>query len=156
MLTTIAAVLAAAPCASVEETAAVKAKIDAANATAQASLAAGDYAAYAAHFTEDAWQMPPNSPVSRGRAAIEAFWTETGALFAYDLRLEALEVTLCGPHAVERGAYTFTLTPQPDGPEGLPTLEDRGHYLVHWKKVGEQWLIYSDAPVSSMPLPGME
>lgn len=153
-----AATLAMSPCATPEETAAVTEKIEAANAEAVAALEAGDHAAYAGHFAEDAWQMPPNMPVLKGREAIAGFWEEANAMAEQQFELTTLDVSVCGPHAVERGAYTFTMTPREGAPEGMPTVKDSGHYLVHWKKIGEDWLIYSDAPVSTGPaaMPGTE
>lgn len=141
------------PCATPEDTMAVTEAIEAANADALTALEAGEIAAYARHFAEDAWQMPPNMPILKGRAAIESFWVETNKIAEQSLELTTLEVTVCGPHAVERGAYTMTMTPREAAPEGMPTIEDSGHYLVHWTKIGDEWLIYSDAPVSTVPVP---
>lgn len=128
--------------------------IEAANAKAMASLATGDVETYASLFTEDAWSMPPNSPVSKGRAAIFEAFTNMVQFGKIEFDLKALDIAVCGSMAVERGAFTLDFTPFADD-SPIPGFHDEGHYLVHWVKQEGQWMIRSDAPVSKLPVPGM-
>ena len=125
--------------------------IEAANATAMESLAAGDVDTYVSLFAEDAWSMPPNSPVSKGPEEIRASFTEMTKFGEVAFDLEALDVSVCGSSAVERGAFTLDFMPYEGSP--IPAFHDEGHYLVHWVERDGKWLIRTDAPVSTMGLP---
>ncbi|MAP93862.1 MAG: hypothetical protein CMK07_02830 [Ponticaulis sp.] len=126
--------------------------IEAANATAQTAVAENDLETYTSLFTEDAWSMPPNSPVSKGRQEIFDAFSQMTGLGKVQFKLEALDVHVCGTSAVERGAFTLDFTPfAEDSP--VPAFHDEGHYLVHWVQEDGTWLIRTDAPVSTLPLP---
>ncbi|MAK63085.1 MAG: hypothetical protein CMK09_19115 [Ponticaulis sp.] len=126
--------------------------IEETNAKAMAAVAEGDIETYASLFTEDAWSMPPNSPVSKGRQEILDAFTQMTQFGAVQFNLTALDVSVCGPSAVERGAFTLDFTPFEDT-SPIPAFHDEGHYLVHWVEEGGKWLIRTDAPVSTIPLP---
>ncbi len=127
--------------------------IEATNAKAMASLAAGDIETYCSLFTEDAWSMPPNSPASKGRAEIFEAFSQMAQFGKVQFDLKALDVAVCGPMAVERGAFTLDYTPFDDS-SPIPGFHDEGHYLAHWVEQDGKWMIRSDAPVSTLPLPG--
>jgi hypothetical protein len=56
--------------------------------------------------------------------------------------------------AIERGKYVLTFTAGNNAPTGMDSFEDRGNYLVHWRKEADGvWRAVSDAPVSELPLP---
>ena len=126
--------------------------IEKANATAQAAVAEGDFETYTSLFTEDAWSMPPNSPVSKGREEIFDAFTQMTQFGTMQFNLEALDVHVCGTSAVERGAFTLDFTPTVEG-SPIPAFHDEGHYLVHWVEQDGEWLIRTDAPVSTVPIP---
>lgn len=129
--------------------------IEAVNAKAMASVAAGDIETYASLFTDDAWSMPPNSPVSKGRQAIFEAFTQMTQFGKMQFDLRALDISVSGPMAVERGAFTLDFTPFNES-SPIPAFHDEGHYLVHWVKQDGQWMIRSDAPVSTLPMPSPE
>ena len=136
-------------CGAETDLAAAETAIEAANETAMSALAAGDIDTYVSLFTEDAWSMPPNSPLNEGHDAIRAYFGPLTALGDTQFELETIELSVCGPSAVERGAFKLTFTPERDT-SPIPAFYDEGHYLVHWVLVDGTWLIRSDAPVSTM------
>lgn len=131
----------------------VRGVIDEHNAKLKVWYATGEIDSVASVFAEDAWQMPPNGPPLVGRDAIRDFWSQAVQWGRWDFTLEARDVSVSGPMAVERGAYVLGFTPGPDSP--LPAFEDRGNYLVHWQLEEDgEWRIVADAPVSELPPPG--
>ena len=120
-----------------------RAAIDIANAAFMAGISAGDAAAVAALFTDDAQQFPPNSPMITGREAIqEALQNVING--GFNLQLEAVEVEGHGDTAHEVGKYTMIF----DG-ESV----DEGKYIVIWKKVDGQWQLHRDIFNSNNPPP---
>lgn len=125
--------------------------IDYVRDTHVAALNAGDAHGWAALFTDDGVQMPPNMPANNGRAAIEG-WS-TGFLNMFDVRfaLSVDEVRILGEWAFERGGYTIVLTPKPEG----PSMQDAGKYITIYRKdPGAGWQMARDIWNSSNPPPG--
>ena len=117
-----------------------------------AALNAGDAQAWAAQFTDDAVQMPPNAPGNVGRENI-ASWSK-GFLDQFHVRfaLAVYEVRLFGEWAFERGAYTINLTSKAGG----PPMQDIGKYLtIYQRKPGDSWRIARDIWNSNNPPPSM-
>ncbi len=135
-------------CGSEAHAAAAREAVETANAEALAALEDGDIAGYTEHFTEDAVQYPPGTPPYEGRAAIAAGWAQAVAAGEWEVSLDVLDLDVCGPLAMERGAYTLRFTPA-EG-IGAPGFSDEGHYLAKWR-LGEDgvWRIAADAPVST-------
>jgi uncharacterized protein (TIGR02246 family) len=104
-------------------------------------------------FTENAWQMPPNSPPLVGRTAIRNFWRDAFHWGAWHFDLQVQEVSSGGHIAVERGRYIVKFKAGNAAPPGMLSFEDRGNYLVHWQREPDGvWRIAADAPVSEVPL----
>ena len=141
-------------CGSAEHAAAVHAEINMHNEMIEALVPAGNVDGYAAHFTEDAVQLPPNAEALRGREAIHSYWSTLMEWGTVTFDLEAVEVEVCGPQAVELGAYTFAFEAGENAPEGMMSFSDEGHYLVMWVEGEDMWRVKYDAPVSTQPLPG--
>ena len=132
----------------------VRGAIERQNAAAVRAYAAGDVDALASLVAEDAWQMPPNAPALVGREAIRAYWRQALTWGKWDFNLQVQKVDVSGPLAIERGKYVLKFTAGPGAPPGLPSFEDRGNYLVHWRREADgQWRAVADAPVSEVPLP---
>jgi uncharacterized protein (TIGR02246 family) len=115
-----------------EDVAAIEASAD---VFVEAALA-GDWAAFAALYAEDAVFMPPNGPVVEGRVAIQA-------LLELLPRFTQFEVTIVqidgrGDLAFVRATYSETFivegTPEP--------IHITGKYVEIWRKQTDgQWLI---------------
>lgn len=103
-----------------------------------AAFNAGDGAAVAALYTEDAALLPPGGTQVNGRAAIEEFWQ--GAIDS-GMKIDSLgavEVEANGDLAGEVGEFVL-LVP---GDEG--TSEVAGKYIVIWKRHENNWQLHRD------------
>jgi len=117
-----------------------------------AALNAGDAEAWAAQFTDDGVQMPPNAPVNVGRTMIGSWSRAFLDQFRLQFALEVDEVHVLGEWAFERGGYTISLDPKTGGPR----MQDIGKYItVYQRKVGDNWRMARDIWNSSNPPPGM-
>lgn len=115
--------------------------------------ASGDVDAVADVFAEDCWQMPPHAEPLVGRAALREFWEQAFRWGEWRFTLETQDVVVAGPVAVERGKYILKFSAGPAAPPGLPSSEDRGNYVVMWRRERDgQWRAVWDAPVSTVPL----
>jgi uncharacterized protein (TIGR02246 family) len=102
-----------------------------------AALTAGDAAAAAAIYAEDALLMPPDAAPVKGRAGIEQFWKGM-AEAAGNVRLTTVEARPLGSEAVaEVGTWAATL-------KGDKPKELAGKYLILWRKAGADWRIAVD------------
>ena len=130
---------------SAEDEAAIR---DGAQSFVRAALA-GDWAAAAATFTEDAIRMPPNAPIVEGRAAIQADEEESGAVLE-DLTLTSVEIDGRDGLSYERGTYSITYTVP-----GIPEpMRDTGKYIAILRKQPDgSWLFAIDIWNSDLPLP---
>lgn len=132
----------------------VRAIVDRVNSEAERLYAAGEIDTLVEFFAVDAWQMPPNQKALVGREAIRQFWKQAVQWGKWDFDLQAQDVAVSGPMAVERGKYILRFTAGPNAPAGLQSFEDRGNYLVHWRReAGGKWRIVADAPVSEVSMP---
>lgn len=122
------------------------AAIAATNRAFQEAVAAGDAAAVAAVYTEDALLMAPNAPAAQGHEAIQAAMQEMLDMGVGSLTLTTDEVMDHGDTATEVGRYVLEST---DG-EHL----DHGKFIVIWKRTGEGWRLHRDIFNSDMPPPG--
>lgn len=103
----------------------------------------GDAPGLAALYTRDGQIMPPNTELVAGPPALESlfrsFWDAGDTV----IKLETVETEGSGDIAYEVGSYTLS------GRAGR--VNDRGKYIVVWKKVDGQWKLYRDIFNSNMP-----
>jgi len=97
-------------------------------------------------YVEDAMLLPPNGPVAKGRAAIEAALKTWPPM--KDLVLQADEVVGGGDMAYGRGMYRATFLP----PGGTP-ISEKGKFLVIWRKDHDgEWRMARDSFNSDLPV----
>jgi uncharacterized protein (TIGR02246 family) len=111
-------------------------------------VAAGDAAAVAALYTENARLMPPNSELAEGKAAIQAVFQAFVDMGAKSLKLEVGELHEFGDTAVELGTYQLELEPP-----GAGTITDLGKFIVMWRREGGVWKLDADIWNSNLPAP---
>jgi uncharacterized protein (TIGR02246 family) len=107
-----------------------------------AAFNAKDAAKIASFYAEDAVVMPPNQPMVKGRANIEAHFKGEIQQGATNMQLNPVESSISGSQAFEAGTSTVTL---PGG------QTDRGKYLAILKRVGNEWKIAYDSYNSDSP-----
>lgn len=105
------------------------ADLQAANDVFVSTYLAGDGAALAALYTEDAAVLPPGGSRVDGREAIGAFWQGAMDSGLRLEKLEVLEVIESGDQAVDVGLAYLTA---PDGSGGTSSLVAK--YMVVWQR----------------------
>jgi len=109
---------------------------------------AKDAAKVGALYADDAVLMPPNTPMVKGRAAIEG-WFKTGFDQGFsNLRLAPFRTDVSGDLAYVAGTYTIS----GKSPAGA-AFEDRGKYVEVWKRSGGVWRMATDIFNSDLPPP---
>jgi len=111
---------------------------------------AKDWKGDSALYTEDAIQLPPNQAAVQGKASIQA-WMEAFPPFS-NFQEQSLEIEGQGDLAFDRGTYSMTVTPA-----GAAPIEDRGKYLIIWRKQADgSWKVLRAIYNSDLPLPATE
>ena len=114
-----------------------KATIQSLNDKFAQAFNAGDSAAVAALYTEDAVILPPGAEMAKGRSAIQSFWKAAAEQLG-DAKLTAVDVKPLGSSAA-REIGTFSLRTKGQQPH-----EINGKYVVIWEKVGSDWRLATD------------
>ena len=118
----------------------VRAAIDQTNARVVEAFKAGDAAAIAGFYSEDAKMLPPDATEVAGRAAIQQFWQSWLDDGLKNLTLEAIEVEADGDLAYEVGNFSIEAPAENDA---MATAT--GNYLVVWKRAsGGDWQLHVD------------
>jgi uncharacterized protein (TIGR02246 family) len=114
---------------------------------AQQAIQSKDAATFANLYAVDAVHISANMPIVRGRDAIRNAWAEMlrtpGTVQFGPTRVEVAE---SGDLAYVLGSYRSSL----DMPGGR--LDDRGNYVVIWKKIDGQWKAVADIGASELPV----
>ncbi len=99
-------------------------------------FAKGDMQSLSNLYAEDAAILPPNGARIEGRAKIRTFWQTAFEAGVKKVETRTLETSGGGDELYEIGSYTLY------GDENK--LLDEGKYVVVWRKVGKNWLMYRD------------
>lgn len=104
--------------------------------------------ALAALYAADASFMAPNMPTVSGQGAIRGVWADMLKMPGVSLTLTPTDVDIAasGEMATEVGRYAFKAS-------GDPPMDDRGKYLVEYRKIGTEWKIENDIFNSDLPIP---
>ena len=94
-----------------------------------------DSVAVAAHYSSDAWAMPPNSEPAKG-GGIVSLWGGAMRMGVKDLKLFTDDVTGNDEIVSETGRFEMY------GDNNK--LLDKGKYVVVWKKENGAWKMYRD------------
>ncbi len=99
---------------------------------------AGDGAAVASLYSEDAVVFPPGADRIDGRPGIQAFWQ--GAIDAGMTLtdLHPVEIDAQGDTAIEVGAFILNI------PGEAGSTDAHGQYIVVWKRTGHTWQLHRD------------
>jgi uncharacterized protein (TIGR02246 family) len=119
----------------------LRAQIEKMDKAWQAAYNAGDAAAVAALYADDAKVMAPGAAAASGRAAIQAAFAQDIARGSKNT-LTTEEVFGGGDYAIAVGGWVET------GADG--SHKDHGTYVTVYRKVGGDWKIYRDTWNSSM------
>jgi uncharacterized protein (TIGR02246 family) len=117
---------------------------------------AGDAKGVAMLYTPDGVEMPPNQPMVKGRAALEAYHQKLAAMMDAKLTITGMDTSVHGDTAIDVGTYSQTLTPK-----GGKPIQDTGKYVVILRQSGGSWwaayAIYnSDLPPNPALAPAMK
>ena len=112
--------------------------------TWQAGFNSRDAAAIAAVYAENGSLLPPNGQTVKGRAAIEAFWTEFMASGNAG-NITDTNVNASGGIGYKVGTYAIA------SPYG--ELLDEGKYVEVWHHMDGSWQMMYDIFNSDRPLP---
>ena len=110
----------------------------------QSAYDAKDPAGLAAIYAEDGALLPPNSGMTSGRAAIEAYWAE---FHASGIGVEITDTEVYAHSDLGYTVGTFIATDA-----GGATI-DEGKYVVIWRNVDGKWQMHRDTWNSSRPPP---
>jgi uncharacterized protein (TIGR02246 family) len=118
----------------------VRKAIEEGNAKFSAAVRQADGAAIAALYTDDATLLPPDMDAIQGRSGIETFWKGGLQMGIKDAVLTTVNVAGGGDLAYEIGKFALKIQP-----EGKEPLEQKGKYVVVWKKTPDgAWKLHVD------------
>ena len=114
-----------------------KATIQSLNDKFAQAFDAGDAAAVAALYADDAVILPPGPEMMKGKSAIQKFWKGAAEQLGNG-KLTTVDVKPLGSErAQEIGTFTFRT-------KGSQPQEITGKYVVVWEKVGGEWKLATD------------
>jgi ketosteroid isomerase-like protein len=102
-----------------------------------------DAPALSALYTTDAEIMPPNTKLVKGPKALRGLFKSFWDAGDVRIKLETVEADGSGQFGYEVGKYTLS------GKTGK--VNDKGKYIVVWKKVTGKWMLYRDIFNSDKP-----
>jgi ketosteroid isomerase-like protein len=106
-----------------------------------------DTGAIAEFYTPDGRFMVPNAPIAEGRTAVGQMWGNLLSLPNVLLNFgpTSIEAAASGDLAYEIGTYTLAFDRKGK------RIEDRGKYVVVWKRIGSAWKAAADILNTDLP-----
>jgi uncharacterized protein (TIGR02246 family) len=101
---------------------------------------ARDAARAASMYTDDGILMPPDQPMIKGRADIEAYYRQAFKGTFSDMKVLPFESIASGTQAFEAGVSTIVVPRRDGGGSWIPA----GKYVLVYKRVGQTWKIAYD------------
>lgn len=98
-----------------------------------------DAGALSQFYTVDGKILPPGTAIIQGRAAIKERWTLPEGVSILHHKVTPEEINIIGKYAYDIGYYEGA-TKRADDTE----VSWKGKYMIVWKKVNNDWKIYSD------------
>jgi len=125
----------------------VSAQINEISAKWVAAFKQRDFAMIEALYASDGLLLPSNSPPIEGPKAIVEVWKSWAELPNVEVVFgtNRIEVSSSGDMAYDYGWYTFAF----DTDDGR--FEDKGKYIVVWKRVDGAWKIAADILNTNLP-----
>jgi uncharacterized protein (TIGR02246 family) len=105
-----------------------------------AAVAKKDPKAIAEFYTADGAILPPGAPIAQGHDAIAKTWKGFVDLKDFSLTFAPTKISVAkaGDMAYEIGTYALSFKTD-KGP-----VQEKGKYVVVWKKVGKTWKAAAD------------
>jgi uncharacterized protein (TIGR02246 family) len=113
-----------------------------------ASLNAGDVERWAALWSEEGVQLPPDEPAVVGKQRIRDRMRAGFDRFKFDMAIANQEMRAAGDLAFARGTYKATLTPKQGGKQ---TRIDGKFMTILVRQHDGSWKIYRDIFNSNVP-----
>ena len=126
----------------------VKEKIDKQNAKFMNYVIKQDIEGVVSLYTEDACFMGPNVPMAQGREVLKMAFKGLFDAGVKEIKLNKGVVLDSGDYVLERSTYTQKIQPP-----GMSVIEDKGKYVVVWKKTPDGYKIFWDIVNSDLPPP---
>lgn len=106
-----------------------------------------DAAAIAQFYAPSGRFMVPNAPIAEGREAIAGMWGHLLSLPGVSLTFGPtfIEASSTGDLAYEIGTYQLSFE------KGGQRVDDRGKYVVVWKRIDGAWKAAADILNSDLP-----
>ncbi len=125
----------------------VREQIDELNASWVVAFKSRDFAMIEALYMPDGMLLPTGTPAIEGQKAIASVWKSWGDIPNVEIAFAANRVVAAtsGDMAYDYGWYTFAF----DTDSGR--FEDKGKYIVVWKKVGGVWKVAADIFNTNLP-----
>lgn len=103
------------------------------------AMMTGDLAGLLDCYDEEVTYQMPGVPTIVGRRGIEAHYRHVLEMNPTSETMTTESYTEIGDCAVEAGSYTLTLEPPGSAP-----VEDKGKYLIVYRKTGGKWRFWFD------------
>ena len=110
------------------------------------AIAAKDVSPLIAYYADDAWILPPNEEIHKGKEAIKASWQAA-------VEAGALEGLSWWPTRTERSGNMGAEYGEYDVKDSDGKVVSKGKYLAVWKHGADGWKMIADTWNTSDPLP---